>query len=110
MFGIRCENVNLSRWSYFIEGCNISGWNTQFLNNVPLDNVKNWIITKTSTHLKVVCNRVTVLNFNFSVDCVKEIKDGDKLWSFKAKSFTFYIDSKYCSSKQMLVRNLICLC
>ena len=39
-FAARCENVELSQWSYFIVGCNIGNWNKQFLNNVPLDKVK----------------------------------------------------------------------
>ena len=105
---MRCENVKLSQWSYFIHGCNEGNWNKQFLNNVPHDEVKNWIITKTSSHLKVICNRVTVLNFNFAVDCDSDKRDGEKLWSLKAKSFRFYQSCKYLISKQMLVRNLTC--
>ena len=57
-----------NRWSYCIYGCTPWGANTQFLNNVPADKFKHWTITKISTHLKVVCNRVTVLNFNFATD------------------------------------------
>ena len=53
-FAVRCGNVELSQWSYFIDGCTEGNWNKQFLNNVPLDKVKNWIITKTSSHLKVI--------------------------------------------------------
>ena len=107
-FAVRCENVELSRWSYFIEGCTEGNWNKQFLNNVPLDKVKNWIITKTTTHLKVVCNRVTVLNFNFAVDCDSDKRNGEKVWSLTAKSFTFYQNGKYLTSNKMLVRNLTC--
>ena len=83
-------------------------WNKQFLNNVPLDKVKNWIITKTSSHLKVICNRVTVLNFNFAVDCDSDKRNGEKVGSLKAKSFTFYAHCKYLTANQMLVRNLTC--
>ena len=107
-FAMRCENVELSQWSYFIDGCTERNWNKQFLNNVPPDKVKNWIITKTSSHLKVICNRVTVLNFNFAVDCDSDKRNGEELWSLKAKSFTFYPYCKYLTSNQMLVRNLTC--
>ena len=108
VFGIRCENIELSRWSYFIGGLNKVNWNKQFLNNVPLDKVKSWIIAKTSTHLKVVCNRVTVLNFNFAVDCDSDKRHDEKVWSLKAKSFKFYHLCTYLTSNQMLVRNLTC--
>ena len=57
-----------NQWSYVIVGCTPNSVNKQFLNNVPAEKLKHWIITKTSTHLKVVCNRVTVLNFNFATD------------------------------------------
>ena len=67
-FWMRCENVDTNQWSYCIGGCTVISYNTQFLNNVPADKVKHWIITKTCTHLKIVCNNVTVLNFNFSTD------------------------------------------
>ena len=107
-FAVRCENVELSRWSYFIAGCNIGNFNTHFLKDVPLDKVKNWIITKTSTHLKIVCNSVIVLSFNFAVDCDSNKRNGEELWSLKAKSFTFYPYCEYLTSNQMLVRNLTC--
>ena len=54
--------------------------NTQFLNNVPADKFKHWIITKTSTHLKVVCNRVTVLNFNFATDYKPGSENSHQVW------------------------------
>ena len=104
-FAVRCENIELSRWSYFIEGCNEAEWKILFLNNVPPDKVKNWIITKTSTHLKVICNRVNVLNFNFATDCKPNYRGYQKVWSFKAKSFKFF---RYNHSVVPLVRNLSC--
>ena len=67
-FEMRCENINTSQWSYVIGGCTVGRHNTQYLDSVPPDKVKHWIITKTCTHLKVVCNNVTVLNFNFATD------------------------------------------
>ena len=67
-FGMRCENINTSQWSYYLWGCTVGRWDTQYLDSVPPDKVKHWIIIKTFTHLKVVCNNVTVLNFNFATD------------------------------------------
>ena len=69
-----------NQWSYIIEGCTPEGANKQFLNNVPADKFKHWIITKTSTHLKVVCNRVTVLNFNFATDYKPGYENSHQVW------------------------------
>ena len=74
------RDVNTNQWSYYIEGCTPRGVNTQFLNNVPADKLKHWIITKTSTHLKVVCNRVTVLNFNFATDYKPGSENSHQVW------------------------------
>ena len=74
----RDENTN--QWSYFIEGCTPHSFNTQFLNNVPTDKLKHWIITKTSTHIKIVCNRVTVLNFNFATDYKPGYENSHQVW------------------------------
>ena len=69
-----------NQWSYCIKGCTLGSVNTQFLNNVPADKLKHWIITKTSTHLKVVCNRVTVLNFNFATDYKPGFENSHQVW------------------------------
>ena len=69
-----------NQWSYYIMGCTPCSVNTQFLNNVPADKFKHWIITKTSTHLKVVCNRVTVLNFNFATDYKPGSEKSHQIW------------------------------
>ena len=88
-FKFRYEVKVTGRWSYFIQGCTVDGWEVRYLDNVPRDRFKHWIITKSSTHLKVVCNKVTVLKFNFLTDCDADKKDGEKVWSRKAKSFQF---------------------
>ena len=75
----RDSKTNL-QWSYSIVGCTPGSVNTQFLNNVPADKFKHWIITKTSTHLKVVCNRVTVLNFNFATDYKPGSENSHQVW------------------------------
>ena len=79
-FAMRCENVDTNQWSYCIGGCTVGNYNTQFLNNVPADKVKHWIITKTCTHLKIVCNNVTVLNFNFSTDYTPGYENSHQVW------------------------------
>ena len=68
VFGLICENKDTNQWSYVISGCTVVFYDTQYLDSVPCDKVKHWIITKTCTHLKVVCNNVKVLNFNFATD------------------------------------------
>ena len=74
------RDVKTNQWSYYIWGCTPNSVNTQFLNNVPADKLKHWIITKTSTHLKVVCNRVTVLNFNFATDYKPGSENSHQFW------------------------------
>ena len=92
-FGMCCESGDGSKWSYFIERCTRDSYNVRFLDNVPVDKLKLWTITKTSTHLKVVCNKVTVLNFDFANDCDSDKKDGVQLWSRNSASFAFYHDN-----------------
>ncbi|KAL5249446.1 hypothetical protein ACHWQZ_G018338 [Mnemiopsis leidyi] len=91
-FGMRCENTTSSQWSYYIEGCTVCNYNVQFLNNVPPDKVKHWIINKTSTHLNIVCNKVTVLNFNFATDSDPDKTDGKHIWSREAESSSLEMD------------------
>ena len=74
------RNAKTNQWSYYIQECTPNSFNKQFLNNVPADKFKHWIITKTSTHLKVVCNRVTVLNFNFTTDYKPGYENSHQVW------------------------------
>ncbi|XP_063690662.1 uncharacterized protein LOC134823202 isoform X2 [Bolinopsis microptera] len=74
------RDAKTNQWSYYIGGCTALRVNKQFLNNVPADKFKHWIITKTSTHLKVVCNRVTVLNFNFATDYTPGSENSHQVW------------------------------
>ena len=79
-FYMRCENIDTSQWSYGIRGCTVESWNTQYFDSVSPDKVKHWIITKTCTHLKVVCNNVTVLNFNFATDYSPGKETSHQVW------------------------------
>ena len=74
------RDVKSNQWSYYIMGCTPNSANKQFLNNVPADKLKHWTITKTSTHLKVVCNRVIVLNFNFATDYKPGSENSHQVW------------------------------
>ncbi|XP_063689757.1 uncharacterized protein LOC134822567 isoform X1 [Bolinopsis microptera] len=88
-FNMRCENINTSQWNYLIGGCTVYKYNTQYLNSVPPDKVKHWIITKTCTHLKVVCNNVTVLNFNFATDYSPGNETSHQVWLNKCTDVDF---------------------
>ena len=99
---MRCENVETSQWSFKVIGCTEDDYNVRFLKNVPQYKVKNWVITKTASHLNVTCNKVTVLNFNFAVDSDPDQRDGEKIWSRKADSFK--ID--HAPYKSLLLRTL----
>ena len=59
------------------------------MQNVPADYTKVWQITRISTSLVIVCNGVTVVNFNFATD----FKDGFSgclgLWTSKSTAVAF---------------------
>ena len=93
-FYMRFENINTSQWSYGINGCTVVSYNTQYLDSVPPDKVKHWIITKTCTHLKVVCNNVTVLNFNFATDYSPGNETSHQVWLRRCSNLRFYSDYK----------------
>ncbi|XP_063689759.1 uncharacterized protein LOC134822569 [Bolinopsis microptera] len=89
-FNMRCENEDTSQWGYYINGCTVCSYNTQFLDSVPPDKVKHWIITKTCTHLKVVCNNVTVLSFNFATDYSPGGETSHQIWLRRCSNLRFY--------------------
>ena len=82
-FAMKPGLANGSQWSYTIEGCTVAKYNKRFLNDVPSDEVKHWQITKTSTHLIIKCNKVTVLDFKFDHDCDQDKRNGHQVqvWS-----------------------------
>ncbi|XP_063689768.1 uncharacterized protein LOC134822573 isoform X1 [Bolinopsis microptera] len=94
-FGMICENKDTSLWSYCIAGCTVLSYNTQYLDSVPPDKVKHWIITKTCTHLKVVCNNVTVLNFNFATDYSPGYKTDHQIWLRRCTAVRFRTNCKH---------------
>ena len=52
-------------WNFKIQGNIVDICDEIFLCKVPPDEVKHWHITKSASHLKIVCNNETVLNFDF---------------------------------------------
>ena len=89
-FEMKCENIGTSVWSYFISGCTNSQLKSEFLYNVPRDKVKHWTVTKTSTHLNVTCNDVTVLNFNFATDHSTGYENSCQIWVKNCSSVSFW--------------------
>jgi len=67
---------------------------TQFLSDVPSDAVKLWKITKTPTHMKIVCNDLTVLDFNFKEDSVENYNRETSNWFEHPKSVKVTSESK----------------
>ncbi|XP_063690657.1 uncharacterized protein LOC134823200 isoform X2 [Bolinopsis microptera] len=100
------RKAKTNQWSYCIEGCTPLGVNRQFLNNVPADKLKHWIITKTSTHLKVVCNRVTVLNFNFATDYTPGYENVHQIWLTRCTNIRL---RKYYDSDLLIWRQCVSL-
>ncbi|XP_063689752.1 uncharacterized protein LOC134822565 [Bolinopsis microptera] len=103
VFAMRCENINTSQWSYVIDNCTVFSYNTQYLDSVPPDKVKHWIITKTCTHLKVVCNNVTVLSFNFATDYSTGYETSHQVWLRRFSNLRFL---SYYNMTNILLRTV----
>ena len=88
-FYMRCENKDTNQWGYRMSECTVNNYNSQYLDSVPPDKVKHWIITKTCTHLKVVCNNVTVLNFNFATDYSPANETSHQVWLKRCSNLKF---------------------
>ena len=72
-----CTKVSSRTWVFAVEGCMDNYWNSPLpMDGVSSDPIKVWQITRYSTSLVIVCNGVTVLNFNFDPDYT--YRDGDR--------------------------------
>ena len=87
-FSIQCEDTRASRWSYMLKNCTVFTFGENYLENVPNHKVKLWKVTKTATHMKLVCNDVTVLNFNFETDSIESYHKSVTKWSGQPNSVT----------------------
>ena len=83
----KCTDVHYSTWIYVIRHCMTNSWNPyKYLTGVPRDQIKVWQITKTQTSLLVVCNGVTVLDFNFATDYRDGYSNCHNKWTRHSKS------------------------
>ena len=83
---VRHFGMRSNPWGFKIEGCtDHDRYDARSIDVdiLPSDKVKHWIITKTSRHLIVKCNKVTVVKFNFLADSDYDKKESCKLWSNK---------------------------
>ena len=80
---IRCTDAKLNRWTYVLEGCTnfTFGDREVFFKNIPNSKVKMWKITKTYTEIAILCNNVSLLNFNFEKDSIESCRKSCKRWS-----------------------------
>ena len=85
-FIMECRTLDL--WRYYISryGSPLESSSWPYLEKVPSDQVKHWTITKTSVYLTVVCNGVTVLNFNFLTKIMNSKADERQFWFNWSKS------------------------
>ena len=75
------------------------------MNGVPSDDIKVWQITRTSTSLVVVCNGVTVVNFNFATDYRNGYNRCHELWSRQSNTIRFnYPHGMYGYSGHLQIR------
>ena len=77
-------------WTYVIGKCIPDDWlDALTMNGVPSDETKVWQITRTSTNLVVVCNGVTVVNFNFATDYTSGLSGCYESWNRESTSISF---------------------
>ena len=77
-------------WIYVITGCMDNYWSSaRIMNSVPSDEIKVWQITRTSTSLVVVCNGVTVVNFNFATDYIDGQSRCHEIWTGESNAIAF---------------------
>ena len=86
---VRHFGMRSNPWGYRIEGCtDPERYDARSIDVevLPSEKVKHWIITKTSRHLIVKCNKVTVVKFNFLADSDSDKKESCKVWSNKVST------------------------
>ena len=97
---IKLHNVKLDLWSCVIEKCTEFKFRKNLLKNVPNHDVKLWRITKTTSNMEILCNGVTVLDFNFEADSADSYKECDIKWS----EIPYSVDVYNQFSEHMFVR------
>ena len=101
----KCVDLSLSKWAYIVKGCVANAWNNdRFMNGVPSDEMKVWQITRTSTSLVVVCNGVTVLNFNFATDYIEGYSSCSDSWTQSTAIQFYYSGGMYGDTSHLFMR------
>ena len=105
-FNFKCTSVYSSTWIYVIRNCMTDSWTPyQYLIGVPSDQIKVWQITRTQTSLLVVCDGVTVLDFNFETDYRDGYSNCHSLWTRYSTSIVFRWDGgMYGSNGYLFMR------
>lgn len=89
----KCTDVSSSTWIYVLQGCmkHRSNWRSALtMTGVPHDEIKIWKITRTTTHLRVVCNGVTVVNFNFATDYRDRYRSCSETWGQSTEAKIYF--------------------
>ena len=80
-FVAKCTDASTSRWIYVLTGCMRHAWSSALtMTGVPHDEIKIWKITRSTTHLEIVCNGVRVANFNFRTDFTGGFSSCSETW------------------------------
>jgi len=76
-------------WKYVIVECMTNSWATNQYMSIPGDYTKVWKIQKTGTALILVCNDVTVLNFNFASHYRNGFSNCHSHWTTQSTTILF---------------------
>ena len=76
-------------WKYVIPECMENSWATNQYMSIPGDYTKVWKIQKTGTALILVCNDVTVLNFNFASHYRNGFSNCHNYWTAQSTTILF---------------------
>ena len=103
----KCTSVQSSTWIYLIRNCmSTSSWYAdQYFIGVPNDQIKVWQITRTQTSLLVVCNGVTVLDYNFATDYRDGRSNCHNKWTRRSTSIAFQ-GSLYGNNGHLFMRTV----
>ena len=101
----KCADVSSSKWIYIMSKCMKNNWAFALtMNGVPSDEMKVWKITRTSTSLIVVCNGVTVLNFNFQTDYTDGYSSCYESWTQSTAIQFYYNGDMYGDTSHLFMR------
>lgn len=102
----KCIDLYSSTWIAVIRGCMTDSWGSAItLSRVPTDSTKVWQITRTSTSLVVVCNGVTVVNFNFQRDYRDGYNRCHELWTRESNTIQFnWSGGMYGDTRHLFMR------